>query len=178
MYRLSSKKAAKAELTEKKPALETNKIMDAAVQALSDKGSIMTRIDTKEQVLSDWFFDVMIAPLTGHVAPETLEVVYNHLSNWCNSSINELVITCIENEVTSQYLTPSATLTIHERELSRNNKQVENKKDERTSTPTATFSIIGTRDSSHTPDISKQSELEATNLFPSWADKYQQTEAS
>lgn len=165
------------ELTGKKPALGTNK-MDAVIQALSDKGSIMTRINTKEQVLSNWFLDVMIAPLTGHVVPETLEIVYKHLSNWCNSSIDELVITCVKNEVTSQYFTPAATLTFHEQEPTQSNEQIGDKKNKRTSTPTANFSIIGTRDGSRTPDISKQSAPGTTDLFPAGANKYQQAEAS
>lgn len=134
--------------------------MHAAIKALSAKGSIITQIDTKEQDLSDWFIEVMIKPITDHVVPETLELVMKHLSNWCNSSIAELFITCVGNEVTSQYVTSSAKLNISEQgRLESKNKD-------------AVFSIVGIRDSPHIPEKSARTEVRTSKLFPDWADRY------
>ena len=165
------------ELTGRKLPLETNK-MHAVIQALSDKGSIITRIDAKEQILNDWFIEVMIDPLTHHVVPETLKIVQKHLSNWCNSSIAELVITCVENKVISEYLTPSATLKINDGGLTKNIKKARDDSPKSTDTPDSNFSIIGIRDSCHVTDVDEQSKLETANLFPDWADKYQEAAVS
>lgn len=91
--------------------------MKAAILILSDKGAIGQREDTSGPAIRSWLADSGVETVRVDIIPDDFPTIQEKLSNWCDSSLADLIITCGGTGVSPRDVTPEATKGIIEKEL-------------------------------------------------------------
>lgn len=91
--------------------------MKAAILVLSDKGAIGQREDTSGPAIREWLAENGVETVCVEIIPDEFSMIQDKLTNWCDTAIAELVITCGGTGVSPRDVTPEATRSILEREL-------------------------------------------------------------
>lgn len=143
--------------------------MKAAILDIIAKDTIDQRKDTCGSAIRSWLFDNGVETIRADIIPDNFLTIQRKLTNWCDTSTAELIITCGGTGVSLKEVVPKATKSIIERELDGYGELMRPISLEKTPISTISKVIAGIRSNCLIINLPGTPQAALENLDAAWA---------